>query len=72
MAPRKTPPADAPLSDDDREALAHAREQLREREHWRWLWSLIGRVIKWALACMAGLTVLHEFVLRVWRAIHGP
>ncbi|GEM_PF-6243499 len=33
---------------------------------------MIARVSKWALACMAGLTVVHEFALRVWRSIHGP
>lgn len=33
---------------------------------------MIGRATKWTLGCMAGLTVVHEFVLRVWRALNGP
>ncbi len=55
-------------TDSDRAALEHAREELREHEHRQWLWSSLTRIAKWALAVVAGTTVVADAVLRLLMA----
>lgn len=55
----------------DKAALEHARAELREKLHREWLWGMFGRVSKWALAVIAGVTVVADAAIRVWRALTG-
>jgi hypothetical protein len=55
-------------TDSDRAALEHAREELREHNHRQWLWASLGRIAKWALAAVAGTTVVADAVLRLLSA----
>jgi hypothetical protein len=55
----------ATWTDSDRAALDHARAELKEQEHRTWLWASLGRITKWALAAVAGTTVVADAVLRI-------
>jgi hypothetical protein len=59
-------------TDSDREALDHARAELKEQEHRAWLWASLGRIAKWALAVVAGTTVVADAVLRIVNVFKGP
>jgi len=57
------------FSESDRAALEHAREELQEHQHRAWLWASLGRVAKWALAVIAGMTVVTDAVVRLWKSL---
>ena len=68
MASTKTPPG-SQFSESDRAALDHAREQLQEHQHRAWLWASAGRIAKWVLAVIAGVTVVSDALIRIWKSI---
>ena len=67
MAPAKKPEPE--FSESDRAALEHARQELQEHEHRAWLWASMGRIAKWALAVIAGVTVITDAAVRLWKAL---
>lgn len=73
MPPAKKNKAEEPdFSESDRAALEHAREELQEAKHREWLWAWLGRVSKWVLAVIAGVTVVADAVIRLIRAWWSP
>jgi hypothetical protein len=66
VAPKKPPDSD--FSESDRAALEHARQELQEHQHRAGVWSSLGRVSKWVLAAIAGVTVIADAVVRVWKS----
>jgi hypothetical protein len=62
-------PPDSDFTESDRAALQHAREELQEHEHRAWLWASMGRIAKWTLAVIAGVTVLTDAAIRLWKSI---
>jgi hypothetical protein len=65
VAPKKEPE----FTESDRAALEHAREELEEHQHRAWLWASLGRVAKWSLAVIAGVTVVTDAVIRLWKSL---
>ena len=73
MPPVKKNKAEEPeFSDSDKAALQHAREELQESQHRAWLWASLGRVSKWTLAVVAGVTVLADAIIRLIKAWGTP
>ena len=72
MSPPKNNKAEDPFSESDRAALEHAREDLKEYEHRTWLWQSLGRIAKWTLAVIAGITVVTDAALRLLKTMGGP
>jgi hypothetical protein len=67
--PPKNNKAEEPeFSESDRAALDHAREELEESRHRAWLWASLGRISKWTLAVIAGVTVVADTVIRILKA----
>ena len=65
MAPRKDPG----LSDSDRAALDHARDELEEEKHRAWLFANIKRVAGWITAAIAFLVVVWDFGVKVIKSL---
>lgn len=73
MPPVKKNKAEEPeISESDRAALEHARSDLEEHRHRAWLWGTLGRIAKWGLAVIAGVTVVADAALRIIKAMGTP
>ena len=72
MPPKNNKPEEAQFSESDRAALDHARQELEEERHRAWLWQSLGRVSKWALAAIAGVTVVVDAIVRLIKAWGPP
>ena len=71
--PPKNNKAEEPeFSESDRAALEHARGELQEAQHRAWLWQSIGRFSKWTLAVIAGVTVVVDSAIRIFKAWGPP
>lgn len=70
--PPKNKPGEPEFSESDRAALQHAREELQESQHRAWLWQSLGRVSKWTLAVIAGITVVADALIRLIKAWGTP
>ena len=57
------------FTESDRAALEHARQELQEHAHRAWLWASLGRIAKWTLAVIAGVTVVTDALVRLWKAL---
>lgn len=60
------------FTDSDLAALEFARKELQEQQHRAWLWASLGRIAKWGLAVIGGVTVVSDAAVRLWKAFHGP
>lgn len=68
--PPKNNKAEEPeFSESDRAAIDHAREELEEQKHREWLWSMLGRIVKWTLAAIAAITVVSDAIIRIVKAL---
>lgn len=63
------PPKKQDFTDSDRAALDHARKELDLHQHRVWLFAMLGRVAKWTLAAIAGVTVVADAAQRLWKAL---
>ena len=72
MPPKKDKAEEPQFSESDRAALEHAREELQEAQHKAWLWQSLGRISKWTLAVIAGVTVVADALLRLFKAWGQP
>ena len=72
MPPKNNKAEEPQFSESDRAALDHARAELDEHRHRAWLWSSLGRISKWTLAVIAGVTVVADTVWRLVKAGGSP
>ncbi len=72
MASKNDKAEEPHFSESDRAALEHAREDLQEAQHRAWLWQSVGRFSKWTLAVIAGVTVVADALLRLFKSWGQP